>query len=154
VAALTGHAIAGGCILALCCDFRIIAEGKKLMGLNEIKLGVPIPYPGDRILTYLVGHRISNEIQVLGEFYPAEELLELGMVDQVYPVKDVVPESISRIEQISSTSLEAFRVIKQNRVERVENEIRAGLEEKHQSFMDCWFADDTRLRLKEAMEKF
>lgn len=38
IAAITGHAIAGGCILALCCDYRFIAEGRKLMGLNEIKL--------------------------------------------------------------------------------------------------------------------
>ncbi|MEE8391251.1 MAG: enoyl-CoA hydratase/isomerase family protein [Anaerolineae bacterium] len=42
VAAIPGHAIAGGCILALCCDYRLIAQGRKLMGLNEIKLGVPI----------------------------------------------------------------------------------------------------------------
>ncbi|MGD8603583.1 MAG: enoyl-CoA hydratase/isomerase family protein, partial [Anaerolineales bacterium] len=44
VAALSGHAIAGGYILAVCCDYRLIAEGRKLVGLNEIKLGVPVPY--------------------------------------------------------------------------------------------------------------
>ena len=47
IAAITGHAIAGGCILALCCDYRFIADGRKLMGLNEIKLGVPVPYLAD-----------------------------------------------------------------------------------------------------------
>jgi enoyl-CoA hydratase/carnithine racemase len=45
IAVITGHAIAGGAILALCCDYRFIAEGRKLMGLNEIRLGVPVPYP-------------------------------------------------------------------------------------------------------------
>ena len=47
IAAVTGHAIAGGCILVLCCDYRFIAQGRKLVGLNEIKLGVPIPYLAD-----------------------------------------------------------------------------------------------------------
>lgn len=57
IAAITGHAIAGGCILALCCDYRFIAEGRKLMGLNEIKLGIPVPYPGDCILRHVAGTR-------------------------------------------------------------------------------------------------
>lgn len=54
IAAITGHAIAGGCILTLCCDYRYIAEGHKLMGLNEIKLGLPIPYPAFQILQILL----------------------------------------------------------------------------------------------------
>ena len=54
-AAITGHAIAGGCILTLCCDYRYVADGRKLMGVNEVLLGVPVPYPGDCILRYLVG---------------------------------------------------------------------------------------------------
>ena len=49
VAAITGHATGGGCILALCCDFRYMTEGKKSIGLPEIKLGVPVPFIADRI---------------------------------------------------------------------------------------------------------
>ena len=62
VAAITGHAIAGGFILALCCDYRIIGKGRKLMGLNEIKLGVPVPYLADCVLQNLIGIRNSREI--------------------------------------------------------------------------------------------
>lgn len=67
VAAITGHAIAGGCILALCCDYRFISEGRKLMGLNEVKLGVPVPYLADRVLHALVGTRYAREIIESGE---------------------------------------------------------------------------------------
>jgi len=76
IAAITGHAIAGGCILALCCDYRFIAEGRKLMGLNEIKLGIPVPYPGDCILQHVVGTRNAREIMGTGEFYDPEVLLQ------------------------------------------------------------------------------
>ncbi|MHC4861235.1 MAG: enoyl-CoA hydratase/isomerase family protein [Planctomycetota bacterium] len=74
VAAITGHAVAGGCILALTCDERYIASGRKLMGLNEVKLGVPVPYPGDCILRQIVGSRPAREIMEGGEFLPAEDL--------------------------------------------------------------------------------
>ena len=47
VAALTGHTVAGGFILASCCDYRFMAQGKKLCGLNEIQIGVPVPYIAD-----------------------------------------------------------------------------------------------------------
>jgi enoyl-CoA hydratase/carnithine racemase len=60
MACLNGHAIAGGCILALCCDYRLIAGGKKLIGLNEVKLGVPVPYLADCILRELVGASLAG----------------------------------------------------------------------------------------------
>jgi len=80
VAAITGHAIAGGCILALCCDYRVIADERQLMGLNEIKLGVPVPYLADCILRSLVGVRAARLIMESGDFYPPLQLFQMGMV--------------------------------------------------------------------------
>jgi len=154
IAAITGHAIAGGCILALCCDFRFIAEGKKLMGLNEIKLGVPVPYPGDCILRELVGMRNARDIMEIGEFYPPLESLKLGMVDQVLPLKQVLTEAIERAKLLGAMPQEVFGIIKLNRVERIEEQILKHLEEKEQFFLECWHSDETRKRLKEAIKKF
>jgi enoyl-CoA hydratase/carnithine racemase len=154
IAALTGHAIAGGCILPLCCDYRIISEGHKLMGLNEIKLGVPIPYPGDCILHQIVGSRYAKEIMESGDFYEPEKSLQMGMVDQVLPLEQVLPESISKAKTLGEMPKDAFHMIKRNRVEMVEERIRKHLDEKEEFFLDCWFSDDTRKRLEEAMKKF
>jgi enoyl-CoA hydratase/carnithine racemase len=154
VAAITGHAIAGGCILTLCCDYRFIAEGRKLMGVNEIKLGVHVPYPGDYILRQIVGARIARDATESGEFYPSEQLLEMGIVDQVLPLEQVLPASIEKAQALGSFPQEAFAMIKRNRVETVEAQIRAQLEEKEQFFIECWYSDETRQLLREAMEKF
>lgn len=154
IAALTGHAIAGGCILALCCDYRIIVDGRKLMGLNEIKLGVPVPYPGDCILRQIVGPRIAQEITYTGDFYPSEELLQMGMVDKVLPLKQVLSESIEKAKFLGSLPQEAFTIIKRNRIEIVEAQILKYLAEKEQSFLKHWFSDEARKRLKEAIKKF
>jgi len=154
VAAITGHAIAGGCILALCCDYRLIAAGRKLMGLNEIKLGVPVPYLADRVLWQIVGVRYAREITDMGEFYRPEELLRMGVVDQVLSSEQVMPKSVEKARLLGSLPQEPFAAIKQNRVEMVEARVLAHLEEKEQFFIERWYSGETRKRLQEAMERF
>jgi len=154
VAAIPGHAVAGGCILALCCDYRFIAEGKKLMGLNEVKLGVPVPYLADRLLHALAGVRKAREIMEGGEFYAPEDTIAMGVVDKVLPVGDVVNRAIALAEKLGSLPGTAYRLIKQNRVEVIAAEVQAREEDKEQHFIECWYSKDTRKRLQAAMEKF
>ncbi len=154
VAGLLGHAIAGGCILALCCDYRFIGEGRKLMGLNEIKLGVPIPYPGDCILRQIVGSRYAQEITYTGDFYTSEELLRIGLVDKVLPLEQVLSKSIEKAKSLGSLPEEAIKRIKINRIEIVKAQILEFLAEKERIFMEHWFSTEARELLKEAIKKF
>jgi enoyl-CoA hydratase/carnithine racemase len=154
IAALTGHAIAGGCILALCCDYRFIAEGRKLMGLNEVKLGVPIPYPGDCILRQIVGSRYAQEVTYVGEFYPSEELLQMGMVDAMFPLDQVLSKSIEKAKLLGALPRGAFERIKCNRIELIRTQIIEYLAEKEKIFIEHWFSTEARDQLKEAVEKF
>jgi enoyl-CoA hydratase/carnithine racemase len=153
-AAITGHATAGGCILALCCDYRLIAEGKKLMGLNEIKLGVPIPYLADCVLRSLVGVRYARDIMESGDFYPPEQSLQMGMVDQVLPLEQVRSQAVEKAQLPGSMPQQAYALIKRNRVETIEAQFLARREEKEKSFLQCWYSDQARQQLKEAIEKF
>lgn len=154
VAAMTGHAIAGGCILALCCDYRFIAEGRRLMGLNEIKLSVPVPYPADCMLRHLVGWRFARDVMESGEFFEPDQLLRMGMVDQVLPLEQVLSSSSEKSRALGALPPAAFAMIKRNRVEMVEAQILARLEEKEQFFIECWYSDEAREHLKEAMKRF
>ena len=154
LAALPGHAIAGGCILAMCCDGRIIAPGRKLMGLNEIKLGVPVPYPADRILREIVGGRNARMIMEGGEFYPPDEALALGLVDQILPAEDLETAAMERIRSIGALSPQAFALIKRNRVEPVMDRITRVLGDKEKNFMECWHSPETRTLLADARKNF
>lgn len=154
VAALTGHAIAGGCILAICCDYRVIASGKKLMGLNEIKLGVPVPYPGDLILKQIIGTRYAQMIMEMGDFYGPEQLMQMGLVNQVEKVKSVLDKAVEQARLLGDYPSLAYRMIKKNRVERVRERILENLDDKEQYFLKCWFSDETRKLLKAATKKF
>jgi enoyl-CoA hydratase/carnithine racemase len=153
-AAITGHAIAGGCILTLCCDYRFIAEGRTLMGLNEIKLGVPVPYPADYILRYLIGLQHARDVMDSGEFHQPEKLFRMGMVDQVLPLEEVLLKSVEKVRSLGSLPTAAFAEIKRNRTETVEAQILARLEEKESIFVEAWYSDAARVRLKEAIERF
>ena len=154
VAAITGHAVAGGCILALCCDYRFIAEGKKLMGLNEIKLGVPVPYLADCVLQSIVGIRYAREMMDRGEFYGPADLARMGLVDEVLPVGDVMPKAVEKARLLGAWPRQAFALIKRNRVEQIEQRVLARREEKERLFVDCWYSAEARQRLREAMGKF
>lgn len=154
VAALTGHAIAGGCILALCCDYRVLASGKKLMGLNEIKLGLPVPYPGDLILKQIIGTRYAQMIMEMGDFYGPDQLMQMGVVNQVVKPKGVLEKSLEQAKLLGDYPSPAFKMIKKNRVDPVVNGIKDNLEEKENYFLKYWFSDETRKLLKEATKKF
>jgi enoyl-CoA hydratase/carnithine racemase len=155
VAALTGHSVAGGCILALTCDYRFVAEGKKLMGLNEIKLGLPVPYPADCMLRSLIGVRAARDILDSGALFHPEQARELGLVDQVLPLEQVRREALARAEALGAEPQQAaFAMIKQNRIEAVVSQVQAQLEAKQQYFLECWFRAETQERLREAAGKF
>ncbi len=153
-AAITGHAIAGGCILVLCCDYRFVAEGRKLIGLNEIKLGLPVPYVADCVLRAMVGYRNARDVVDGGDFYQPKEALRLGLVDEILTPQEVLPRCLAKLGMLGAMPGEAAYQIKRNRVEPVEAEIRAGLEERERLFVECWYSEEARERLKEAAAKF
>jgi len=154
VAAITGHALAGGCIVALCCDYRYIAEGRKLMGLNEVQLGLSVPYLADCILRHLVGIRHAREITDTGALFPPEESLRRGLVDRVLPLEEVLPQAIEKGRELGALPPGAFAAIKRNRVAPIEAEVLAHREERDQVLGDLWHTDETRTRLKAALERF
>jgi enoyl-CoA hydratase/carnithine racemase len=154
VAAITGHATAGGAILALCADHRIISSGRKAMGLNEVKLGVTVPWSIDRMLRDLLGSRTASKVMEQGEFYMPEELLALGLVDEVVPPEELQKTAIELATSLASASPEAFAAIKANRTGPVLEEIGAHLEERQREFVELWYGEEAQNNLAEAMLKF
>jgi len=154
LAAITGHAIAGGCILSLCCDYRFITNGRKLMGLNEIKLGVPVPYLADRILQEVVGAKYARMIMETGDFYEPGEAQALGLVDRVVTAEEMLSKGREKIRSIEASSLQAYEAIKRNRVEPLLERVERALERKTDVFIEHWFSTEARYRLAEAMKKF
>lgn len=97
-----------------------MTEGRKSIGLNEIKLGVPVPHVADRILRELVGYRTAREIVDGGEFYGPQEAQDIGLVDHVLSLEETTLKAIATVQHVGSLPQEAFAAIKRNRTEPVE----------------------------------
>ncbi len=154
VAAINGHATAGGCIIAMMCDHRFMAEGRSIMGLNEVKLGVPVPYHADRILHDMIGSRNAMEMMASGDFYSTDRLLELGVIDRVVPPEELVDQATEHVRSIGGSPLEAFSAIKANRTDAVTAWIEESRSKKDAEFVEMWYSEKARAGLRAAMEKF
>ena len=152
--AITGHAIAGGTILASSCDYRFLASGRKLMGLNEIKLGVPVPYLSDLMLRQSVGDRAATEMIYQGEFIEPINAGKIGLVDEVLYQDKVESRAIEKITKLAALPGQAFAAIKANRVEAIRLAYEKNYKVKNEIFLDCWFSQPVQELLSKAAEKF
>lgn len=107
-AAITGHAPAGGCVLALFCDLRVMAEGDWKIGVNEVAVGIPLPPAIHRALARQVGARQAEQLNTTGVLIPAAEALRIGLVDETAPLDRVVPRAIERLEALLALPPRAF----------------------------------------------
>lgn len=100
VAAIEGHAPAAGCMLALCCDYRIMSEseggdgkGGSTIGLSETKLGIAAPYWLGELMAATIGIREAEKALGLGLLYSPEQALKIGLVDEVVPKANVLEKA-------------------------------------------------------------
>ncbi|KAL5019076.1 hypothetical protein ScPMuIL_004798 [Solemya velum] len=89
VAAITGHCIAGGCLISSACDHRVMAPNFKI-GLNEVKLGIVAPFWLVDSVKNLIGYRQTEWSLMKGHLFSSEDALRLGLVDKVVPQDQVV----------------------------------------------------------------
>src|SRR5690606_13215604 len=97
VAAIAGHAPAGGCVLTLCCDWRVMAEGPFTIGLNETQVGIAIPPGIMQLLQRTVGPRRAEAMLVPGEMVDSERALKIGLVDELADVDHVLTRALARL---------------------------------------------------------
>ena len=95
-AALTGHSPAGGTVLALFADHRVMAEGPYLVGLNEVQVGIPVPEVLHRALVHVVGIRQAERLAVGGLLLGPADALRCGLVDEVVAAPEVgIPRAMA-----------------------------------------------------------
>ncbi|MFH1984566.1 MAG: enoyl-CoA hydratase/isomerase family protein [Pseudomonadota bacterium] len=151
--AMTGHAVAGGYIIALGADVRIAAPKVKL-GLNEIKLGLPVPYLADMILRLAAPDRVATEVLYLGNFMAAAEAAPLGLVDAVVSKETVETEAMNRISALTANSGPAFATMKAARNETVCRRYAQNGKAMADRWLDCWFSAPAQSLMRAAAEKF
>uniref|UniRef100_A0A8C7WNL7 Enoyl-CoA delta isomerase 1, mitochondrial n=1 Tax=Oryzias sinensis TaxID=183150 RepID=A0A8C7WNL7_9TELE len=91
IAAINGSSPAGGCLMALTCDYRIMADQPRYtIGLNETLLGIVAPFWFKDTMANTVGHRTTEMALQLGLLYNPSEALKVGLVDQLVPEDQIL----------------------------------------------------------------
>ncbi|KAM4820006.1 enoyl-CoA delta isomerase 1, mitochondrial isoform 2-T3 [Thomomys bottae] len=100
VSAINGASPAGGCLMALCSDYRVMADNPRYrIGLNETLLGIVAPFWFKDTLVNTVGHRVAERALQLGLLFSPADALKVGMVDQVVPEDQVLSKALSVMTQ-------------------------------------------------------
>jgi 3,2-trans-enoyl-CoA isomerase len=148
VAMLNGHTIAGACMIATSCDYRVMVSGKARISLNEINFGSSVFAGSVEMLKLLVGHRNAENVLYHGAMYSAEEALRMGLVDRVVSDADLEDEAGRVAREFAARDPDAFRSIKgllrRAVAEQMEKTERGSIEE----FVRIWYSEKTWARLQ------
>lgn len=112
VAALNGHAIAGGCVIACACDRRVAAAGALTVGVPELRVGVPFPPIALEILASALPPPLLHEAVALGRTYGVDECLARGLVDERVQPEELLERALERAGELASAPARAFALTK------------------------------------------
>jgi enoyl-CoA hydratase len=112
VAAINGHAIAGGCVLAAGCDYRMMARGSGTIGVPELKVGLPFPLVALEVLRFATSEAHLQELVYRGKTYRVDEAYERGLVDEVVDPGELLSRAIEVAGQLGAEPSARFRITK------------------------------------------
>lgn len=149
LAAVNGHCVAGGAVLALCCDYRIMLDGKPKIALNELSFGSTVFSSIAQFLIYTVGNRNAERILYSGNMYSAGDAKAISLVDEAAgpdTFDSVVSETASRFAR---NDLRAFSRIKKLIRRETLNAVELTEHDSIAEFVNMWYSDETRKKLAE-----
>jgi len=112
VAAVNGHAIAGGCIISCAADRRIMARGGGRIGVPELLVGVAFPVVPLEVVRFAVSPEYFADIVYSGATYGPEEALRRGIVDELAEPAELLPRAIAEAERLAAIPAAAFELTK------------------------------------------
>jgi enoyl-CoA hydratase len=147
VAAIGGHAVAGGCILALTCDWRMLRAGARI-GLAEVRIGLPLPYPVAALVAGSVGPASAAEVALFGRDLEGEHAVAAGLAHEVCGEEGFEDRCLVRLDELASKEPVATAGIKRYLREPVLERMRSADRGHREAFLDAWFDPPTRERIR------
>jgi enoyl-CoA hydratase len=152
VAAVGGHAVAGGCILALTADYRVLKRGGAEMGLNEVRIGVPLPWSVSVLLRTTVPPASLARVALLGRNFADEEAVAAGLADELADAAGFEARCLERLAEYAEKDAFALGTTKIYLRAPALQHMQAHEQARISEFLDGWFAEPTRIRLREMVD--
>ena len=153
VAAVTGHSPAGGAVLALFCDYRVMAEGPFRIGLNEVQVGLVVPDCIQFALRRVVGTYRAERLLVPGAMIEAEQALACGFVDETTMPEQVIPRALRWMTELLALPPRAMLATR----ELARADLRAVWSDPDrlplEAFLDGFFQEETQAVLQQLVAR-
>jgi enoyl-CoA hydratase len=152
VAAVRGHALGGGCELALICDV-IVAGDDARFGQPEITIGVMPGAGGTQRLVRAIGPALAMDVILSGRVLDAQVALSAGLVSRVVPAADTVPEALALAARIAAMPPLAVRAAKRAVLTAFEQPLSEGLQTERAAFFALFATQDQREGMRAFIQK-
>ena len=147
-AAITGHAPAGGTVLGLFCDWRVMAQGDYVLGLNEVQVGIPLPPVIVAGLRRLVGPRLAEQLGVSGALVSPQRALEVGLVDELAPTDQTVDRAVQWCTKLLALPAAAMAATRRETRSDLAAFFAGGLEPEVERVVNSWWSVETQDTLR------
>jgi len=151
IAAINGHAIAGGAVLACCADRRIMAGGR--IGITELLVGVPFPALAFEIVRFAVPHRYLPEFTLTGATYDTDAALQRGWVDELAEPGEVVEDAVGVAQELAALSPPAFAQAKKQLRQAVNEHYAHNGAATDAAVTDIWCAPQTLRFIRDYVDR-
>jgi enoyl-CoA hydratase len=151
VAGVSGHAVAGGCILALTADHRVLRRGGAQIGLNEVRVGVPLPWSVSELLRASVPPNALAQVALLGRNFADDEALRVGLADELADADGFEDHCRARLEEFAEKDAYALAATKAALREGVLASMKDREKARIGGWLDGWFSEATRARMRETV---
>ncbi|HTJ42838.1 MAG TPA: enoyl-CoA hydratase/isomerase family protein [Kofleriaceae bacterium] len=153
VAAINGHAIAGGCVLALQCDARLAANAPIKIGLNEVQLGIGLPAVVVEVLRLRVPASSLAPIALEGNLFEPARARELGLIDELVAPPEHLARAIARASELARGPRAAFAQVKSALSRHAVGAIDAIGADERERWLDTWFTPSAQTILRAAVAR-
>lgn len=143
VAAVNGHAIAGGCVLAACADRRVMARGPGRIGVTELLVGVPFPTLAFEIVRFAVPPQYLAEVIYSGATYDSDAAMQRGWIDEIAEPAELLEDAYALAQELAELSPAAFAQTKAQMRQPIAERVAASAAATEKVVTDVWAADAT-----------
>ena len=148
VAAINGHAIAGGGVIACACDYRVMAAGDGRIGLPELKVGVPFPAVALDIVRAVVPRHHQREVMLTGRSYGPEAAAERGFADEIVPPEQLLARASDIAVDLASIPAATYALTKRQLARPA-----GGAAEFEDELRSIWTSPETAKHIRRYLQK-
>ena len=148
IAAINGHAPAGGCVLALCCDYRIMADGKYIIGLNELPVGIIVPNSIFQLYAFWLGNAKAYRFLLDGQLLSPTEALSNGLIDEIVRGESILTAAERQMHKFIQFNKTTWQQSKLNMRQELLEKLNADESQMLETILKQWWSPSSRAILK------